>query len=128
MSAVDDLADYLETAGHGTVGTDIFKDRMPPSPTACTVLYQYGGETPEVLCGIEYPLIQIKTRGENRDEALTRIYDARDKIHLLHNETINSVNYLFVQALDSPAFLGYDRQRDQGNPVYGMNFRVVRII
>lgn len=127
MSAVDDLADYLETAGHGTIGTDIFKDRMPPSPENCTVLYEYGGERPELVGSVEYPLIQVKTRGSDRDTALTRIYDARDTLHLLHNEQINGVTYLFAQAIDSPAFLGYDRQGDQGCPVFGMNFKVVRI-
>ena len=40
---LNDLAEYLEDQAVGTVGTDIFKGFMPPTPNSCVTIYDAGG-------------------------------------------------------------------------------------
>lgn len=124
---VDDIAAYLQTAGHGTVGTDIFKESMPPSPETCTVLYSYGGNPPELIGDIEYPGLQVKVRADGPSNALSRINDVMNKLHTLGETTINTHRYLYVKAVDSCAFAGFDRQTGRA-PVYVQNYIVAKEI
>jgi len=124
---VNDLAEYLEDQSLGTVGTDIFCEHMPDTSTVaiCTVLYAYPGNPPEKIGGVEWPGLQVKTRGSlrSRYSALDRMYDVMNALHSLGETTIEGVRYLWIEAQGSPAFAGYDKKE---YPVYVLNFIVCK--
>jgi len=124
---VDDIAAYLAAGGHGTVGKDIFREKMPETPVLCTVLYAYSGNAPELLGDVEYPMLQVKTRGESREDAMERINEVLTMLHTLGETTMSGTRYLYIKAVSSMAFAGYDRQTG-GAPVYVINFLVAKEI
>lgn len=80
----DDVLALIEGGGFGTAGTDLLLGAMPDSPDVCTVVTEYGGRGPtfvqgEALPTLEYPRIQLRTRGEALDydtprEAMEALY------------------------------------------------------
>jgi len=122
---VNDVGEYLEDQSHGTVGSDIFLEHMPPTPTLCTVLYAYAGSPPEIVGSIEYPMLQVKTRGSMREAAMGKMGSVNTILHTLHDTTIEGVKYLWIAAQGSMAFAGQDRGQ---HPVYIQNFLVCKEI
>jgi len=71
-NVLDDLATRCATAISGTVGTDVFKSELPPSPDVCVGLVETGGLAPTRAlgtAGIQYerPGIQFLIRGAPND-------------------------------------------------------------
>jgi hypothetical protein len=114
---LDDLADYLSSQGHGTVGTDIFLSAMPGDTASGTlvVLYENRRRLSDSRDGVESgagahgaPRVQIVVRGDDypvgaregeRHLALARRVPQR---------TINATTYFTVSAVQSPFQLGPD--------------------
>ncbi len=111
------LADYLESKGLGTVGSDIFVERLPESPDRAIAVLRYSGRAPvTVLSGsivIEQPSIQVLVRSPSFAESANLIYQIRDLFTSIHNTNLENLYILGVLALGSPAVL----ERDVNNRV-----------
>ena len=123
MSMMEDVADYLELAGVGTVGTNIFKGNMPDSPDQCITVYAYAGETPDLSIDIERPGLQVKSRALTAEDALDLAEHALAHLHKATSQTINGVLYYYIHALQSPIHLGRD---EKGRYMYSVNYNVVK--
>jgi len=122
MPVLDDIAVFVATtAGLGTVGTDVFKGIMPPTPDVCAAVYEYGGLPPDYALGTagisqEYPRVQIVVRGaaQDYDGPRDRAETAYQAIAAVANTTVNSVRYQYINPLQAPFFL----KRDENDRVY----------
>jgi hypothetical protein len=114
---LDDLADYLSSQGHGTVGTDIFLSAMPGDTASGTlvVLYETGGVFPIRAMAsspgqarMERPRVQIVVRGDDYPVARAKANDIWRSLDGLPQRTINATTYFTVSAVQSPFQLGPD--------------------
>lgn len=119
----DDIATYLQTAGIGTVGSSIFIGQMPDAPTNCIALYQYGGEPPLVVGGIENPRLTVRVRNATYLNGQNKARDVLKALHTLNEQTISAHRYLYIRAAGSIAQLGRDHE---GRSLFTVDFIVTK--
>ena len=129
---LDDVCDYLSSGGIGTVGTDLFKGFAPDSPNACTIVYETGGQAPVHAMNpaagaavVEMPRVQVVCRATAYDYST-----ARSKAHSvfklldgLPTRSINSIDYLWGAAVQSPFLMGRDKS---GRVLIACNYDIVK--
>lgn len=113
---LDDLADLASSAGHGTVGTSIFKSTLPAQPDECVaILGPYAAAPPvHAMSGsagqalAERPRVQILARAARHDAAHKKARDLWFSFDGLQARSINGVAYQSVFALQQPFYLSRD--------------------
>ncbi len=119
----------ISTAGHGTPGTDLFKDLLPSKPDAAAVVLDYESLPPARAMAsspgaalAEIHRVQLVVRDKRYDGAMKR---ARDIWFSLDGagRAVNGVQYRSIFALQSPFSLGEDAG---GRAVVVCNYEVVR--
>lgn len=129
MPADNELAEYLEDEGVGTVGTDIFAGQIPEQVASAIVITQYPGKPPELTCGstgwnLEIPRLQVRCRNTDEATALSKANACGDALTKIANQTIESVYYRSVMLVQSPGLL----YRDENNrPNYGFNIEAEKV-
>ena len=132
MTTAGDVAAQLQTAGVGTVGTNIFRGGMrPPSgaiPHACIFVLPSGGSGPfpflEGPTGNDYfrPRVQVLIRG-NVGAYIATQTTAQSVFDAIHKSSITG----FFQCLASnpePLYLGLD---DSEHPMFSVNFELHKV-
>lgn len=130
---VDDLATYLAAYSPSlslTVGTNLFRFALTPSPDAQVALIPYGGMEPEGAFGKdgirwEHARLQVVCRGAKDDHRVpmvnaNAIYLALGKIE---GETLSGTFYHRAWPVQAPNHLGTDAS---GRPLIGFNVDVYR--
>jgi Bacteriophage minor capsid protein len=134
MSVLDDLGLFLQTAGVGTLGTTLFKGRIPMDAPhvlvedAVLALIEVPGLPANRVhdgpaANIEQPMIQVLSRGHPHDyvEARTRAEAAYVALDGLTNVTLSGTFYLWIYAQQPPFVL---RQADEmGRPLIVFSVR-----
>lgn len=129
MPADQELAEYLESQGVGTVGTDLFVGEMPAGVVNAMVITQYPGAPPELTCGsagwtLEISRLQFRARNTDEATALTKCKLAATALSKVKNQVIEGVRYRSVTVLQSPGLLF----RDDGNrPNCGFNIEAEKV-
>lgn len=112
----DDVLVLMAGGGLGTAGEDLIVGAMPDSPDVITVVTEYGGRSGAIAQGealpvIEYPRIQIRTRGEAEDYDTPR--NAMEAIYQFflqrpHETVSGGARYLTWDVQGTPNALGKD--------------------
>jgi len=106
------LADYLESQGFGTVGVNIFAERLPENPDKAIAVVRYSGRAPVMILSknivIEQPSIRVLVRMPSFIESESLIYQIRDLITRLRNTNLDNLYILGILPLGSPAILERD--------------------
>lgn len=108
------LAQYLQTLGQGTYGTNIFADFMPESPDVVTSLTQYGAPpTQHIVMLGQYSAsarVQLHTRSEPDTPATarTRIWNAYSALCGLSELIQGSVRIISTSPAADPELLEHD--------------------
>lgn len=127
MPLPEDVADWLEDNGYGTVSVDIFVARMPPTPDEVIVVVENPGGPPDHAFGrttmvIDAPMIQIAVRGTPDGWDV-----ARDVAYGVYEELDSGGSFdggsTQVKASGTPAYLGPDELE---RPEFSVNFSVTR--
>lgn len=113
MSTLTELGDYLEDAGVGTQGTDLFLGSRPDEPDTVLVVYQYTGGPPEYTQdsfgpSIERPQIQILARAPSYEAADALAWLSWSALSQITNAVLSGVKYLSVRPNSSPGMMGRD--------------------
>ena len=127
-SSADDIAEYLEDQSIGTVGTNVFVGKMPPTPDLAMALFNYAGQPPDkVADDYETQGLQIKIRGATLtagwDAAWVKANAIFEALHGLTNATIETKAYHYIFATGSPAQMGFDELE---RPLFVINFMVIK--
>ena len=92
MDVANELAQYLDDAGFGTAGTDIFVGQMPEDTTGIYIV-RLGGEQNEYL-PIERPTLVIYVLHTSGSTAITTLENIKRYIHrMFSTETDNAWIY-----------------------------------
>jgi hypothetical protein len=126
---VDDMVTLFAAQGLGTAGTTLFGGLMPATPDTCTVFTESGGITPTRAFGqglpiIEYPRVQIRTRGPADDHEAARLRCERAYQMLVQRgaEVISGgARYMCWVPIQMPFPLEQDANRRW---VFAVNFEV----
>jgi len=129
---VDDLATYLQTQGHGTKGTDIFRGNAPDTKTNedtrfdnIVVINDTGG-LPSTLnekgAGVEIVSVQIMARNKRQELARDKLQAIQDTLHQLNSTNLGTFTIIAAEAVDRPAILRKD-QKERWELVSNYEFR-----
>jgi hypothetical protein len=112
------IAQYLETQGVGTLGTDLFIQTMPEQPVVGTVVVMTGGP---VLVGnpTRFPSFQIQHRN-------THVASALPKSQEIHNLFDNKWNVLkeFPGRIVLVSEVGAAFKDDGGRVIFPLNYAI----
>lgn len=128
MAADQDMCEYLEDEGVGTIGTDLFVSELPAGKTDGMVVTQYPGAPPELVCGtqgirLDMPRFQFRCRYASEATAITKAEAAATALAKVENQSIEGTRYRSVIVLQTPGLL----YRDENNaPNWGFNFEAER--
>jgi hypothetical protein len=130
--AVDaDIATRLQTAGVGTVGTDIFRGgiRIPSSniPHAAIFVLPSGGGGPDPLINagatdFTRPTVQMLIRG-NVGAYITTQTTAQAALDAVHKSTISGYFQVLART-PQPLYLGLD---DTEHPTFSVNVELFKV-
>ena len=131
MAVLDELAAYLDSQGHGTVGTDIFIMFMGDEPDEAMSLYNihvaddpvetFGEDTIPVVDQLRF---QLRTRAARRavNVAEDASIAAWKELTKIANETIGGRYYHRVMKTSGPFLLEIDRK---DRPTFVTNFHAM---
>ena len=118
MTFLSDLAAHLAAASTSpslTVGTNLFIQSKPDSPSTCVILYETGDQSPSQTFGSGAPAyehrgVQAVTRASGHADAESLAREVFDVMNLIVNETVGSTVVLRCEAKQSPFPLRRDSQ------------------
>ena len=108
---IDNLATYLQTQGHGTVGSDLFKGSSPDSPNDLITVVDTGGIPNELNfrgAGLEVATVQVLCRNKRQEVARDKLTAISDDLHQLVNTNLGTYTIISALAQDRPAVLNRD--------------------
>lgn len=119
MAVLDELAQYLEDQGHGSVGTTIFIMFMGDTPDEVTSLYNvhvnddpmetFGDDTLPVIDQMRFQL-RVRSAERRIDLAEARADEAWKYLVRIANETVGGRYYHRIKKMSGPFLLEIDRK------------------
>lgn len=120
---VDDLLLYLQNAGYGTIGTNLFEGPMNPAVENCITITPYEGTNPTTIkTGEENPFnpfLNVLVRKKNRRQAFDTTVSIFKMWRLVSNAQIGNTKFEHIKARGTWHPLGID---DSGCINYSINF------
>lgn len=118
----DDIADYLQDQGVGTVGTDIFVGKAPPTPDSLIAIIpsNAGSAAPNMyIRDLIYPRFQVYIRNEDWSAGADKLYEVRQALHVKIGLALNNHRALRIHAQQEGGPIGED---GQGRSEFSINF------
>ena len=133
---LDELGLFLQQQGHGTLGTTLFRGKLPLDAPGLSVADQVIALIPvpglppvreHGLTRFEQPVVQVLTRGAQYGEeaAFAKAQATWLSLDGLSNVVLSGVTYLWIMAMQSPYYLRVD---DWGRPHVLYNLRCARAL
>ena len=124
MSFLDDVIEYIETAGVATFGTDMFAGNYPSTaPDECILVKATGGLPPSKEVPIRDVTIQVLSRSEYSPEAEAKLRAVYALFHTVdnakHNYVIGSYYVYVSNAIQEPGDISPDAA---GRAEWSVNF------
>jgi hypothetical protein len=116
---INDIATYLQTAGVGTVGTDIFCAYMPDTVDTGVVVLDTGGVMPDPDLPTKRPTLQIFIRAADYETGKTKLDLVRSTLHRLSGTTVGSTFIMYCLAQSEGGHIG---RNERGLDEFSMNF------
>lgn len=116
---LDDIADYLEDEGVGTVGTDIFKSYMPDAVDTGICVLDTGGPQPDKDLPTKKPTFQVFIRGAAYITGRAKLDAVRAALHQVTNTTIGNTYFYYILALSEGGHIG---RNERGLDEFSINF------
>ena len=128
LSSAEDVAQFLEDQGAGTLNTDLFINLIPSSPpsTAFSMVKDTGGFDPQPSVVIaEQTTVQVIVKGAVDDPQGARLL-AQTILQDLKHSTFTSAAGTFYDRLVQHGRLSTQGDDDNRRPQFGLNFRMFR--
>lgn len=110
---LSEIAHFLEVAGHGTRGADLFAGEIPAGAPALAVgLLEPPGAPPQFVHNqnapiVESPGLQVRVRGPDYEAVRSKAQAIADAL-TFRNRVLDGVLYLSVLPTQTPFDLGRD--------------------
>lgn len=121
MSYIDDITQYLEDEGVGTIGTDLFKSYMPDRGDGTSVaVLERGGTEPDPYLPTKEPTFQVLVRANDFSTGRTKLDAVRSALHRTANLSQGDTYFYFILATSEGGHIG---RNDRGQDEFSINFR-----
>ena len=128
MAILDDLAGYMQANGLGTVGTDIFKHGLVPSPVRQYALLLTGGLPPlrtiDNVPRNDQPTMQVLSRDSAQQVAEQRAVAAYTLFDDVLAQVIGAQKYNMIEPQQYPFILEYMRTDAGDAAVFAFNVQI----
>lgn len=118
---LNDVVAYLVTQSVGTLGTNLFKGYLPPTPDTAIAVIETGGPEPDHYLPTRAPTFQVMIRAADYATGKTKLAAVRAALH--RNDNIALVSgqtyFYYIQAISEGGHLGRD---DNGRDLFSINF------
>lgn len=121
---IDDVAQYLDDNGLGTLAADIFKSFVPNTPDSCVTVLDTGGTKPDSYLPTKSPTFQIYIRSTDYSSGKAKLDSVRALLHQVANEELVSgqTYFYYILALAEGGHLGRDAN---GRDLFSINFQAL---
>lgn len=119
MSILNDLATYLQTAGIGTLGTNLFESFMPGTPDNAVGIYATGGPAPDPDLPTHSPTFQVIVRASDYPSGEAKLASVRSALHQVANQLIGSTYFYYILANSEGGHIG---RNERGLDEFSINF------
>jgi hypothetical protein len=116
---VDDVAQYLQTAGLGTIGSDLFESYMPDTVDTGICVLDTGGPAPDADLPTHSPTFQVFIRGSNYITGRAKLDLVRSTLHQLANTQIGNTYFYYILAQSEGGHIG---RNERGLDEFSINF------
>lgn len=125
VSAQESIAVLLQTANFGTLGSSIFVDYKPTTPS-CIVVTAYEGGNSLLGLGSRTPIyrttkVQVTVRNPSQATAMSTANSIVTYLDALTNVSSDGVAITSIYLASGPFFIGKDRNE---NTEYTINFKL----
>lgn len=111
-SVARDVAAFLQAEGIGTfaatTGWSINVSREPVSPDTCVTIYDTGGDDPDTDEMDERANFQVRVRGFDYEDCITKARAIRDALIVPGSVTMNGHTYAYVFMSSGISSIGRD--------------------
>lgn len=119
MSMIADITTYLQTAGIGTIATNLFTGYMPDAGDTIVAVIDTGGPQPDKELPTKHPTFQVYVRAPSYETGKTKIEAIRSALHQVKNTTIGSTYFYYILAQSEGGHIG---RNDRGLDEFSINF------
>lgn len=126
MALLDAVGSILQTAGVGTLATNLFLSQMPDQPDVSVVAMELQGATPEYTYGagataVQRLRVRVVARASANDyvTAKNKIESVRSALGVVRNQTLEGVTILSVLDTTGTYPLQFD---GEDRPLLGCDF------
>jgi len=116
---IDEIMDYLESEGLGTIGESIFGGYFPPDTNGLCVIEGLG-DTPDKYVPTKELNFSVTIKSSNYLTGEGKLTDVRDTLHRLSNISLGGTYFYFILATNNGGHTGRD---ENGKDVFQINFR-----
>lgn len=123
---VEEIANYIDSRGFATLGTDLFMHVSPDEPNDVMAVIEYAGDDPEFVqdqlrVDIENSRVQIVVRSSQPEVGRALAEQVYQALMDIRNDVLSGTRILWCRPVDTPAMIGRD---DSGRFLTTVNFRV----
>ena len=128
MAILDVLGTQLQTAGIGTLGTNLMLGRLPDDPDVCVALFESAGMNPShvmgsSIYGVDRPRLRVMCRAARLDypAARTKAETVRASLGAIRDLTVSGIKIMAVLSTSELYPVRFD---PDDRPVIGCDFTV----
>lgn len=124
MTLAEQIATYLQTAGVGTLATNLFYSALPDTDSGdfCVGVFDTGGPQPDKYLPTKVPTFQVFVRSTTYDTGREKLDDVRAALHQLQNQTLvtGQTYFYYILAQSEGGHIGVNP--DNGKNEFSINF------
>lgn len=125
MTWIEDLGTYLQTAGIGTLATDIFYQNFSKTVPNCIALLTAPGlqekYTLRRTCVLSRPELDVRVRNVDDTVAEQKATAIHNLLNVVAGEVIGTTSFKKISAMNDPYLLEID---ENDRFVYAVNFQL----
>jgi len=119
---IDDVAQYLDDEGIGTLGTDIFKSYAPDNVDAMVCVLDTGGPKPDKDIPTKSPTFQVFIRAASYSAGRAKLDSIRALLHRNFNSELvaGQTYFYYILAISEGGHIG---RNERGLDEFSINFQ-----
>jgi hypothetical protein len=126
---LDEVGEFIEQAGFGQIGVNIFKGELPLNPISSIGLFEISGTTPASTLDLEiaheFPELRVITRHSTYIAARARAESIMKLLATIKNTHLHGTFYLTIQPRTTPYTLEVDANK---NHLIAVHYNVMKVV
>lgn len=122
MTLIEEIATLMQTAGIGTLGTNLYVSYLPADICPAIAVIDTGGMTPDIDLPTKEPTFQVFIRDASYEAGKAKLDAVRALLHQKRNGTLTTTYYYYIYALAEGGHIG---RNEAGQDEFSINFKIL---